>query len=180
MIGHIVTGLHDAGIVAVGDFESIATTTIGAGGATDVTFTSIPGTYQHLQIRMMARVGSITDLLIQVNGDTATNSNVHFLAGNGSAASSGGFANQSYIGWKTLTATADTFSVGVLDILDYANTNKNKTTRALSGDDTNGGGAVVMHSGAWRSTNAITSIKLYVTSSSIAQHSHFALYGIKG
>lgn len=33
------------------DYDSIATTTVGAGGAASITFSSIPSTYQHLQIR---------------------------------------------------------------------------------------------------------------------------------
>jgi hypothetical protein len=38
-------------LAAVGDFESIATVSVGSGGAADVEFTSIPATYTHLQIR---------------------------------------------------------------------------------------------------------------------------------
>jgi hypothetical protein len=34
------------------DFDSIATTTVGAGGASTITFSSIPSTYRHLQIRL--------------------------------------------------------------------------------------------------------------------------------
>ena len=37
------------------DYESIATVSVGSGGAADVEFTSIPGTYTHLQIRWIAR-----------------------------------------------------------------------------------------------------------------------------
>jgi hypothetical protein len=40
---------------AVGDFESIATVTVGGGGAATVEFTSIPATYTHLQLRYIAQ-----------------------------------------------------------------------------------------------------------------------------
>ena len=41
-----------------GDFESIATVTVGSGGASSIEFTSIPGTYQHLQVRGLLRQSS--------------------------------------------------------------------------------------------------------------------------
>jgi hypothetical protein len=56
-----VTGRTNYGSMLAGnpvfvdtDFESIATVTVGGGGAATVEFTSIPGTYQHLQIRAIA------------------------------------------------------------------------------------------------------------------------------
>ena len=47
---------------AGGDFESIATVTVGGGGAASIEFTSIPGTYQHLQIRGIIGNGGDTTL----------------------------------------------------------------------------------------------------------------------
>jgi hypothetical protein len=71
------------------------------------------------------------------------------------------------------------FGTVIIDILDYANTNKYKTQRSLGGNDRNGAGYIDFSSGNWRNTNAITSIDikaLYGTG--FAQYSHFALYGI--
>ena len=74
-----------------------------------------------------------------------------------------------------------TFGAVVIDILDYANTNKYKTIRSLSGTDYNNtSGAVGLFSGSWRNTNAITTIKITASSANLAQYSQFALYGIKG
>jgi hypothetical protein len=68
----------------------------------------------------------------------------------------------------------------VLDILDYANTNKFKTVRSLTGVDANGSGFVALMSGLYRSTTAITSIKLFSTyGSNWTSTSTFALYGVK-
>jgi predicted patatin/cPLA2 family phospholipase len=75
---------------------------------------------------------------------------------------------------------ANIFGAGVIDILDYANTNKYKTVRALSGHDNNGSGYVNFESGLWMSTSAITSIKLFTAGNVYAQYTQFALYGIKG
>ena len=70
----------------------------------------------------------------------------------------------------------------IFDILDYTNTNKNTTTRALTGNETNGtaGQAILFSSGNWRNTAAITSILIYPSSGNFSQYSSFALYGIKG
>jgi hypothetical protein len=73
------------------------------------------------------------------------------------------------------------FGANIIDILDYANTNKYKTTRTLSGGDNNGSGFVQFMSGNWRNTNAVTSIDIFqVDGDTIAEYSQFALYGIKG
>ena len=185
MIGNILGALHDPGIVAVGDFESIATTLVGSGGVADVTFSTIPGTYQHLQVRILAKDSTTGsgDLRWQYNSDTGANYSYHWLTGSGTAASAGGAANQSYANinnWAVGTGAANTFSVAIIDILDYANTNKHKVSRALGGRDTNGGGTIELASASWRNTNAITSIKIYLPTGNIPQHSHIALYGIKG
>jgi len=78
------------------------------------------------------------------------------------------------------TAGANIFGAFVADILDYKNTNKYKTIRALSGNDQNGGGLIGFHSGLWQNTNAITSITITeFNGNNWMQYSHFALYGCK-
>jgi hypothetical protein len=166
-----------------GDFESIATVSVGSGGAADVEFTSIPATFTHLQIRGIGAMtsGGPDDLRIRFNADTGNNYARHYIVGSGSAASASGTATTSFgiVGANALPTTADTFGVGVIDVLDYANTNKYKTMRALAGYDANGSGYIGLSSTLWQNTNAITSIKLYPASSTFPQYSHFALYGIR-
>jgi hypothetical protein len=168
-----------------GAYDSIATTTVGAGGASSVTFSSIPSTYTHLQIRAIGKDSTTGtgDLRWNFNGDTAANYSFHWLTGDGSTASAGGFGGTSYgnvNNWASGSGQTNQFSVTVIDILDYANTNKFKTGRALSGRDNNGSGVVDFASMSWRNTAAITSINLYLTTGNLAQYSQFALYGVKG
>ncbi len=173
---------------AAGDFESIATVTVGSGGAADVEFTSIPGTYTHLQIRWIARSArsgfADDNMAMQLNGNTGNNYAWHQLNGNGTAASAAAdssIANLRCGRMTGATAGASTFGVGVIDILDYTNTNKYRTVRTLSGEDNNGDGLITLFSGLYQSTTAITSIKLFsqTGANNFAQYSHFALYGIK-
>jgi hypothetical protein len=158
-------------------YESIATVTVGSGGSSSVTFSSIPTTYQHLQIRVLIG-GSFAggDVLCWFNNDT-TNANYyrHFIYGQGSSvtASSGttGGVIPGYI-----------VNVGgfVQDILDYKNTNKFKTARSLWGYDANGSGFVGLYSGLWNNTSAINRIDFVPVSGTFPQYSKFGLFGIKG
>ena len=156
-------------------FESIATTTVGAGGSSSVSFSSIPSTYTHLQIRGISRstrTGSnVNNLRLRTNSDTGNNYSWHRLEGTGSTVTSDAATTQS------------SYQVsGYMPSADYANTNKYKTMRSLHGFDNNStAGKVLFTSGLWQSTSAITTITLEPdTAVNFAQYSHFALYGIKG
>ena len=168
-----------------GSYESIQTVTVGAGGAANVEFTSISGSYTHLQIRGIARdtgSASLRQVYIQLNADTGTNYSWHELEGNGSAVGSyaGTTTNKMWsFYYPTASQTATAFGAAVIDILDYSNTNKYKTIRTLGGTDLNGSGTASLGSGSWRNTNAVTSIKLLAEQTAFAQYSQFALYGIR-
>jgi hypothetical protein len=170
---------------AAGDYESIATVTVGSGGAANVEFTSIPSTYTHLQLRSLIRgtnSSSEVETRVTFNSDTSANYASHQIYGTGSVVPVDGETNSSYIYYlysPANNATASVFGGAVMDILDYGNTNKYKTTRTLAGFDANGSGYILFRSGHWRNTAAITSIKIVCASNNFAQYSHFALYGIK-
>ena len=172
-----------------GNYDSIATVTVGSGGSATIDFTSIPSTYTHLQIRGIARTNrsnAAYDIVkLNVNSDTGNNYSHHFVYGDGSGTAAGATTSTNtifnyYVG--TGFASANIFGTLIIDILDYANTNKYKTTRTLGGVDFNNGsfGFIVLGSGNWRNTNAITSISLAPQAgNSFNQYTQFALYGIK-
>lgn len=165
-------------------YESIATVNA-TGSSGTITFTSIPSTFKHLQVRAIGR-GTYADTNtypdIRFNSDSGSNYSWHILDGYGSSVSASGAANQISAGVPTFTAAqsgGNIFGVMVLDILDYQDTNKYKTVRYLGGHDQNGSGILRLGSGSWRNTNAITSVSFLFTSQNWAQYSQFALYGIK-
>jgi hypothetical protein len=160
-----------------GAYDSIATV-VSTGSSGTITFSSIPQTYTHLQLRIFtvnSQYGTVS-----FNGDTtSTNYRSHALVGTGLAASSVAYTNVIYMPWDS--ADSNNPYSEVIDILDYTNTNKNKVTRSLAGVDKNGGsGQVALTSGLWMSTAAITSISMVVNSGVFGTNSIFALYGIKG
>jgi len=165
-------------------FESIATAT-GTGSAGSLTFSYIPSTYKHLQIRACYRnTTGGGGVAMEYNSDTGSNYTNHYLLGTGTAAQAYGydttFVPNTYL-WGIGIGTSTTNpTVQIVDILDYTSTNKNKTIRVLSGLDNNGTGNIVLSSSVWlNSTTAISTIKL-TPDYAFATNSTFALYGIKG
>ena len=166
------------------DFNHISTVTVGSGGTSTITFSSIPSTYTDLQIIGIARTdraGTTTDtLFVKINSDN-TNYYTHGLYGTGSSA--GAYADSGNPTYFSVAAGAsvasNVFSSTVWELLDYSSTNKYKTIRVLRGYDDNSVGTIRLTSSLWASTSAVTSLTIQGTSSqNIAQYSAFSLYGI--
>jgi len=164
-----------------GAYDSIATTTLGT-AASSVTFSSIPSTYTHLQVRALtsnARYATSSAALYLNSDTTAANYRNHYLFGSGSSAAAGTDGNSAGNGVMG-NAMSTGPAVWVIDLLDYANTNKNKTIRLLNGYDANGSGYVWYGSNLWMNTAAVNTFTITAGVGSFAQYSQFALYGVKG
>jgi hypothetical protein len=186
MIGTIVAGLYGVGVPPVtSSYESIATVTVGSGGQSTIEFNPIPSTYKQLQIRAIARgTRSAIDvsLSMRLNGETGSFYSSHHLGGDGANAYAYSTSSSTSIDVNDIfaaTSTASSFSVLVMDILDYTDTNKFTTTRGLLGSDRNGAGKLELNSGLYQKTTAISSISFFLGANDFAQHTQFALYGIK-
>ena len=184
MLNSLIGIIASSGGGVANSYESIATVTVGSGGASAIDFNSIPSTYQHLQIRYLIKSGSTNnDFSMGCNGSfSISNSSKHEIKGNGSSASANAQSGITYINWQDTTVSSlqsGQTAVGVIDILDYKDTNKTKTIRHLMGSDQNGGGYVILASGMLNTTSAITSVNFF-NGYNWVQYSQFALYGIKG
>ena len=172
-----------------GAFVPIASAT-GTGSSDTIIFTSIPQTYQHLQLRCIQRgTGSVASLIsykISFNSVGGTSYDFHELTGNGSTVSAAGFTNDSGISVRSIVdrglILSDAMTASVIDIHDYASTIKNKTVRWFAGIDTNNAsyGKINIGSGLFRDTTAISSITITNGGINLSTSSTFALYGIKG
>jgi len=170
------------------DYELIERVNVGAGGSSSISFSSIPSTYRHLQVRAFHRAttgaGDGT-IFMRFNSDSGSNYSSHRLYGYGGSLGSDSSVNATAVSAghsMGATPSLQGFSVMINDILDYANASKYKTVRSLAGTDLNGdaSGAIFFNSGNWRSNSTITSITITTNQTSFAQYSTFALYGIKG
>jgi hypothetical protein len=167
-----------------GAYDSIATTTLGS-ATSSITFSSIPQTYTHLQIRGIGRSSTANaNITLRVNSDTSSSYTEHYLYGNGATVAAGGAVAGTFAFLGTnapSSATASVFGTSIMDILDYTNTNKYTTFRNLSGYDSNGSGQMWLKSSVFIKTTAISSITLTVEGGgNFAQYSSYALFGIKG
>lgn len=171
-----------------GAFESIASAT-GTGSSNTITFSSIPQTYQHLQIRMINRTNDSSGLILcRINGVTTTTYTRHRLYGDGASALATGTGSiaSMFVGWTATDNYNNTNAVGatIMDIHDYSSTTKNKTIRSFTGGNDNDIIAttnyVGLHSGSFLSTNAVTSISIIAAVGSWTTQTQVALYGIKG
>ena len=168
-------------IAAAGDYESIATVTVGSGGASSVSFTSIAADWTHLQIRGILLSANSANNPLRFNSDSGNNYTWHQIQGDGSGVSAYANAPVNGVRWGLNSGNSSYPFATVIDILDYANTNKYKTVRALSGNDGTGdtSSRIGLYSGVWMNTNAITSITITNDGNTMLQYSHFALYGCK-
>lgn len=158
-------------------YEPIATTTLTA-SADDVTFTSISSAYTDLIVVFTTKTTTNSRaVLIQVNGDTGTNYSITRLQGNGSTASSTRESTTDKWAMMDIAGSSDTNYWPVIGhFMNYSNTTTYKTALFRVA----GKGEVQANVGLWRSTSAITSIKLYMSGpQGWASGTTFTIYGIK-
>lgn len=171
-------------------FESIASV-VGDGTFSTVTFSSIPTTYKHLQLRMIARgtdaSASNSSNLLRLNGDNGYNYTYHAVRGSTTVASSLAYATGTYTGYLIEGiagdgVTANAFGVSVVDIVDYTSTSKYKTLKGIVGLDRNDSSSLLrLSTSLWLNTSAISQIDIVQNNAwNFKTGSVFALYGIKG
>ena len=178
VLGSLSSGVADS----TSSYESIASAT-GTGSSNTITFSSIPSTYASLQLRYNIKTTGNRELLLRFNSDSGNNYFYHELYGNGTVVEAGMATTTNRIVISPDALTDSTYAaVGIIDILDYASTNKNKTTRHLLGIDKNGSGTVDLSSGAWASLSAVNSITIISdnATSYFSTDTTISVYGIKG
>lgn len=160
-------------------YEPIATTTLSSAAAS-YTFSSISGSYTDLVLICNATAATIDNLVINYNGDTASNYSWTTLGGNGTAASTtrGTSTNLPYIQYQGGVNTTPNFVQ--VNIMNYSNATTYKTAICSGSHDLNGSGGVDATVVLWRSTAAITSVTILTRGGvNLATGSRFTLYGIK-
>jgi hypothetical protein len=176
-----------AGGAAAGAYEQIATA-FGTGSSGVITFSSIPSTYKHLQIRAVAKNNASStetgkQIRVTYNGVTTASYASHALRADGSSV----IANETWTSQTFMrvafgasgSTTANLFGAFIIDILDYANSTTNKTLRVLNGhQDT--ASYIGIQSGFLNATTAVSSITLTAGAGTYDAASRFSLYGIRG
>lgn len=143
-----------------------------------VEFTSIPQTYTDLilEINVISTSTAGNYIYLQYNGDTGSNYSTTIMSGTGSSFPSTRFANRTNFNIDYFATPNTEIGTRSVQIMNYSNTTTNKT--GLVRADRAGGGTDAMV-GLWRSTAAITSIKVTHDTAQFAPGTTFSLYGIK-
>lgn len=159
-------------------FIKIASVTVGAGGASDITFSSIPQTYTDLCIKLSARTteASINAFFEAKPNNSTTGVTGRRIQGNGASASSSSFSNW-YAVVNGASTTSNTFSNTEIYLPNYSLTTVNKSASVDTVNENNATTAYAeMWAWAWANTSAITS---FVMSANFVQYTTATLYGIK-
>lgn len=162
-------------------YTLIASNTVGSGGVSSVSFSSIASTYTDLLIKISSRATAVTvTAKISFNGVT-TNLTSRQIYGDGSAASSLSSASviESYGTTNASSYTANAFASADIYIPNYTSSNYKSVSVDSVTESNQTDTLMAMAAGLWSATNAITSITLTPNSGNFAQYSTFYLYGIK-
>ena len=159
-------------------YEPLATSTLS--NVSSVEFSSISGTYTDLIVQgyLYGASSNTTPNLQFGNGsiDTGSNYSETELYGDGSSAGSQRLSSQTRISIGRATgigASSTDPHFFKVHIMSYANTNVYKTALLEMG---RAGAGVIREAGLWRSTSAITNVKI---SAAVNLYGVVSLYGIK-
>jgi len=167
-------------------YVNIASITIGSGGASSASFTSIPQTYTDLLLKASlrsTRSAQEDGFAFSPNGAGATF--WMLLSGDGSSTSGGSSSSLGYGSSFTgripaASATSNTFGNLELYLPNYSNTANPKGFSLDAATENDGTTAYIsLESGYYSSTSAVSSITLQASNANLAQYSTFTLYGIK-
>jgi len=180
ILGVVASGISGHLWAPAQDYVSISTATVDASHSNSITFSSIPTTYTHLQIRGIVKMSTSAVPQMRFNTDTTSNYYMHTFYANPSVGDSLAYGTSgTLLDWTIGTGSTVQFAPFVTDILDYANVNKYKVVRSINGTDNNIDGGIQIGSGLWKSTVAISTISIFPNTGNFLQYSQFALYGVK-
>ena len=159
-------------------YVALATNTLSSSAAS-VTFSSISGAYTDLVLvgNALSLRGTDDSLFCELNSDTGANYSITRLYGNGASVVSNRDVNNSKAIFASnfIGAGSTTFTPFIVNLNNYSNTTTYKT---ILSRQSYAGGEVGVFVNLWRSTAAISTIKVYAASANLAIGTTFQLFGI--
>lgn len=157
----------------------IATTTVGSGGASSISFTSIPQTYTDLKLHISSQTTSNNYIKLNINSDTGTSYSYRVIRGTGSVI--GSFNQVDWTNTAYVFGYSDSgWSGHTVWIPSYFKTDRAKSIISESVQEANVATAYPwLGAGLWNSLSAITTIVVASQTLNFAQNTVATLYGIK-
>ena len=140
--------------------------TVGAAGASSVTFSSIPQTgYTDLVVKVSSRDTAESFFSAEFNGDTAANYSSRFIRGNGTNVAT---STQTFLAGISTgsSSTANTFGNNEMYIPNYTSSSAKSASTDGVIENNATAGYNFLSANLWTGTAAITSIKLTPQASS--------------
>jgi hypothetical protein len=156
---------------------AIQTVTVGSGGASSISFTSIPQTYTDLYILYSLRTansGVYADVEISLNNATNAGGRLLYaLNGSVNGATQGAFtfANGN-------STTASTFGNGSAYISNYTSTSNKSISVDFVGENNSTNALMGLTSGFYTTSTAVSSVTLTPGGTTFLQYSTATLYGV--
>lgn len=167
-------------------YTLLETITVGAAGASSVTFNSIPQTgYTDLKVVCSVRstrVNPSDGMNLEFNADNANNYSTRRIYGVGSGTPTSDsltpYARIFLNDIPASTATASTFCNSEFYVPNYRSSNQKSVSADTAFENNTTAAGLVLLAGLWTGTAAISSIRLYPDGGNFTQHSTFSLYGV--
>jgi hypothetical protein len=163
-------------------FELIASSTVGAGGAATIDFTSIPSTYTDLLLYVSGRGANAAQYnysYLRINGSSSSYSGKSLVGSGSSAASYNEGTTDIRIDTPGASNTTSTFSNHLVYIPNYAGSSNKSISVDASYESNSTNNQLWFIAELWSNTAAINQLTLTATSSTFVQYSTAYLYGIK-
>jgi hypothetical protein len=165
----------------------IASSTVGAGGASTISFSSIPSTYTDLCVKLSTRAAATgwTTSTIQLtfNGVGGTSYSRRTLYnksdGTGGSDSASSVAYIAGIGDDGSSATSNTFANNEFYIPNYAGSNYKSVSIDSVVENNGTDTAAQLTAGLFSNTSAISSLSILDVNGNFVQYSTAYLYGVK-
>ncbi len=158
--------------------QLISSVTVGAGGASGISFTAIPSNFTDLVLVISARVSNNSSASsIGFNSDYGANYASRFLTGNGSTVSSGtGSTDNIYWYAQSGSATtASTFSSTICHITNYSGSTAKGVSIDSASENNATANSMYLTAGVYTPSTAISSIQI---GGLFVQYSTATLYGL--
>ena len=159
-------------------YEKIATTTA-SGSSTNVTFSSISGSYTDLVLIIANVTSQIDNVGIRLNSDTGSNYSRTILSGNGTSAAGNRGTNDTYLYTMYKDTVGGDPVMSIMQFQNYSNSTTRKNVLLRQVTNSSGTKGVMTMVGVWRATPAaITNISITSLNANFNSGSTFTLYGI--
>jgi len=161
--------------------QPLQTVTVGSGGASSISFSSIPQTYTDLFVEASFRDSNGSSFVnTSISFDSSSNYSNTTLSGNGSGTGSGRTSGSTALQpWfaNGSGSTSSTFTNATLYIPNYTSSNYKSIISDMVAENNSSTAYQELAAGLYSSTSAISTINFYAASGYV-QYSKFSLYGV--